>query len=394
MATGNKFNVLTRNNISERGLSRFPENLYRYGSEIEDPDAIIVRSANLLDLKPDHSLLAVGRAGAGTNNINISDLGSQAIPVFNTPGANANAVKELVLSGLLLSTRNLVGAIDFVRQLDAGEGLSKLVENGKKTYAGRELPGRTLGIIGLGKIGSLVADVALKLGMRVVGYDPGITVDAAWSLPSGVSKASSVESLVRDSDFVSVHVPLNEATQNLMNSERIGMMKKDAVLLNFSRGGVVDNHAVVEALTASKIKQYICDFPNDLLLGVDGVIALPHLGASTIEAEENCASMVVDQIRDYLENGNVVNSVNFPNVSMVRESPYRIAVINQNVPNMVSQISTVLGNAKLNIHNMINKSLDEIAVTLVDVDSPVSDDVLGILEAIEGVKRVRYLNGS
>jgi D-3-phosphoglycerate dehydrogenase len=388
------FKVQTLNNIAKAGLNKFPAGSYVHGDKLDDPHAILVRSANLLDFEPRDSLLAVGRAGAGTNNININRMAAAGIPVFNTPGANANAVKELVLSGLLLSSRNLVGAMDFVRELQVDGQLAKNVESGKKKFAGRELPGRTLGIIGLGKIGSLVADVALRLGMRVVGYDPGITVDAAWGLPSGVVKAGSIEDLVRESDFVSLHVPLNDATKNLINKRCLALMSSDAVLLNFSRGAVVDNEALVDALRAKKLKQYICDFPNDSLIGVAGVIALPHLGASTVEAEENCALMVVDQIRGYLEDGNIVNSVNFPNVLMSRESPFRIAVINENVPHMVSQVSTVLGNAKLNIHNMINKSLNQIAVTLVDVDDSVGDDVLDTIKAIEGVTRVRYLNGA
>lgn len=386
------FRIKTLNNIAQVGLSNLPEARYVHGANIEEPHAILVRSANLIEFKPSSSLLAVGRAGAGTNNIDISRLAALGVPVFNTPGANANAVKELVLSGLLLSSRNLIGAIDFVSNLTLDGQLSKNIEEGKKKYAGRELPGRTLGIIGLGKIGSLVADVALKLGMRVVGYDPGITVDAAWSLPGGVIKAASIESLVRDSDFISLHVPLNDATKNLVDDKCLALMSADTVLLNFSRGAVVDNDALVAALTAKKIKQYICDFPNESLIDVDGVIALPHLGASTVEAEENCATMVVDQIRGYLEHGNVVNAVNFPNVLMPRESPFRIVVINENVPHMVSQISAVLGDAKINIHNMINKSLNEIAITLVDVNHSVGDDVLNTIKNIKGVQRVRYLN--
>jgi len=394
MSQDEVYRIKTLNNIAQAGLSKFPAGLYVHGAEVEDPHAILVRSANLLELEPSKNLLAVGRAGAGTNNIDTSRLAGLGVPVFNTPGANANAVKELVLSGLLLSSRNLVGAIDFVSNLTLDGQLSKNVEYGKKEYAGRELPGRTLGIIGLGKIGSLVADVALRLGMRVVGYDPGITVDAAWSLPSGVAKAASIDSLVRDSDFISLHVPLNDATKNLIDEKCLALMSANTVLLNFSRGAVVDNVALVAALRANRIKQYICDFPNESLIGVEGVIALPHLGASTVEAEENCATMVVDQVRGYIEHGNVVNAVNFPNVLMSRESPYRIVVINENVPHMVSQVSTVLGDAKLNIHNMINKSLNEIAITLVDVDDSVGDDVLNTIRKIEGVQRVRYLNGA
>ena len=395
MSQTDQYKILTLNNIASLGLERFPQDRYRCGGDVDDPHAILVRSANLLSLTPNPNLLAVGRAGAGTNNIDGPKLAELGIPVFNTPGANANAVKELVLSGLLISTRNLVGAMNFVRDIthSSSDEFSKTVEDGKKRFAGRELPGRTLGIVGLGKIGGLVADVALKLGMRVIGYDPGITVDAAWGLPAGVVKASSVESLLRQSDFVSLHVPLNDATRHLINADRLGGMRDDSVLLNFSRGAVVDNEAVVAALNSGALKQYICDFPHADLMGVSGVIALPHMGASTQEAEENCAVMVVNQVRDYLDNGNIVNSVNLPDVSMSRESAYRLAIINKNIPNMVSQISSVLGELQLNIQNMINKSANDLAVTLVDVESPVEEAGLNAIKNISGVIRVRYLNG-
>ncbi len=387
-----KFQVQTLNNISARGVELFSPNLYDVKSEHENPHAILVRSANLLEMTPGSNLLVVGRAGAGTNNIPTEKLTSLGVPVFNTPGANANAVKELVLAGLLMSARNIPQSIEFVGSLDAASNnFSELVEGGKKKFAGFELPGKTLGVIGLGMIGSLVADVALKLGMRVIGFDPGITIEAAWSLPAGVSKASSIEDLAKKSDFLTLHVPLNESTRSLVNKELLSKMRKDSVVLNFSRGGVVDNGAISEAIEAGRLRQYICDFPNPSLLGMRGVISLPHLGASTKEAEENCALMVVSQIIDYLDNGNVVNSVNFPRVLMPRESEFRLAIINANVPNMLGQISTALAEQGLNIHNMINNSSKEIALTLVDVDSPISDTTLETIKRIEGVRSLRYL---
>jgi D-3-phosphoglycerate dehydrogenase len=387
-----KFQVQTLNNISARGIELFSPNFYDVNSEHENPHAILVRSANLLEMSPGSNLLVVGRAGAGTNNIPTEKLTSLGIPVFNTPGANANAVKELVLAGLLMSARNIPQSIEFVGALDAtSNNFSELVEGGKKKFAGFELPGKTLGVIGLGMIGSLVADVALKLGMRVIGFDPGITIEAAWSLPAGVSKASSIGDLARKSDFLTLHVPLNESTRSLVNKELLSKMRKDSVVLNFSRGGVVDNGAISEAIEAGRLRQYICDFPNPSLLGMRGVISLPHLGASTKEAEENCALMVVSQIIDYLDNGNVVNSVNFPRVLMPRESEFRLAIINANVPNMLGQISTALAEQGLNIHNMINNSSKEIALTLVDVDSPISDTTLETIKRIEGVRSLRYL---
>ena len=387
-----KFKVQTLNNISARGVELFSPNLYDVNSEHENPHAILVRSADLLEMATGSNLLVVGRAGAGTNNIPTEKLTSLGIPVFNTPGANANAVKELVLAGLLMSARNIPQSIEFVGSLDAASNnFSELVEGGKKKFAGYELPGKTLGVIGLGMIGSLVADVALKLGMRVIGFDPGITIEAAWSLPAGVSKASSIEDLAKKSDFLTLHVPLNESTRSLVNKELLSKMRKDSVVLNFSRGGVVDNGAISEAIEAGRLRQYICDFPNPSLLGMRGVISLPHLGASTKEAEENCALMVVSQIIDYLDNGNVVNSVNFPRVLMPRESEFRLAIINANVPNMLGQISTALAEQGLNIHNMINNSSKEIALTLVDVDSPISDTTLETIKGIEGVRSLRYL---
>jgi D-3-phosphoglycerate dehydrogenase len=383
--------VLTLNAISARGLARLPQH-YVVGGDVADPDAILVRSANMHDMDIPASVQAIARAGAGTNNIPVKKLSERGVPVFNAPGANANAVKELVIAGMLIGARNLVPALKFVEGLGGSdEEMHKATEAGKKQFAGTELPGRTLGVIGLGAIGSHVAEAAIRLGMHVVGYDPAITVDAAWRLPSQVRRAESVEDVLRMADFVTLHVPLVDATRNLINAQRIGAMRPGAVLLNFAREGVVDNAAVVEALDAGKLHAYICDFPANALKGHAKVVALPHLGASTEEAEENCAVMVAEQLADYLENGNILNSVNFPNVSMARESGFRLAIANANVPNMVGQISAVLAAAGLNIHNMVNKSKGDMAYTLVDVDSAVNDRVIKQLSAIDGVLAVRYL---
>ncbi|MGB9128989.1 MAG: phosphoglycerate dehydrogenase [Thiobacillus sp.] len=383
--------ILTLNAISARGLARLPEH-YIVGGDIADPDGILVRSANMHDMEIPASVRAIARAGAGTNNIPVKKLSERGIPVFNAPGANANAVKELVIAGMLLGARNIVPAIKFVEGLaGSDEEMHKATEAGKKAFAGNELPGRTLAVIGLGAIGSYIAEAAIKLGMNVVGFDPAITVDAAWRLPSQVKRAENVEDALRMADFVTLHVPLIDATRNLINAQRIGVMRPGAVLLNFAREGVVDNAAVIEALDANKLHAYICDFPANALKGHVKVVALPHLGASTEEAEENCAVMVAEQLADYLENGNILNSVNFPNVSMPRESAYRIAIANANVPNMVGQISSVLAAAGLNIHNMVNKSKGDMAYTLVDVDSAVTDAVRQQLSAIAGVLVVRYM---
>ncbi|MBC2731681.1 phosphoglycerate dehydrogenase [Thiobacillus sp.] len=383
--------ILTLNAISARGLARLPE-AYTVGGDVTDPDGILVRSANMHEMEIPASVRAIARAGAGTNNIPVKKLSERGVPVFNAPGANANAVKELVIAGMLLGARNLVPALKFVEGLSGtDEEMHKATEAGKKQFAGMELPGRTLGVIGLGAIGSYIAEAAIKLGMNVVGFDPAITVDAAWRLPSQVRRAESVEDVLRMADFVTLHVPLLDATRNLINAQRLGVMRSGAVLLNFAREGVVDNAAVIEALDAGKLHAYICDFPANALKGHAKAVALPHLGASTEEAEENCAVMVAEQLADYLENGNILNSVNFPNVSMPRESAYRIAIANANVPNMVGQISSVLAAAGLNIHNMVNKSKGDMAYTLVDIDSAATAAVMQQLAAIAGVLAVRYL---
>lgn len=387
-----RFHILTLNNISPQGLKRFPGSRYTIGPHVPNPDGILVRSYNMLKMEIPASVKAIGRAGAGTNNIPVERMTERGVPVFNTPGANANAVKELVVAGMLLAARNLVPAIRFTEGLVGDEAtLHRLIEEGKKQFAGFELPGRTLGVIGLGAIGSLVADAGIKLGMKVVGYDPEITVEAAWSLPSQVRKAHTLEELVRSADFVTVHVPLLDVTRHLIDHKLVYKMKPGAILLNFARDGVVDVEAVLAGLSEHRIKYYVTDFPHPSLVHHPAVIALPHLGASTQEAEDNCAIMVVDQVMDYLENGNIVNSVNFPTVVMARESPYRIGVANMNVPNMVGQISTAMARAGLNIHNMLNKSRGAAAYTLVDLDSPPPPRVIEEIAAIPGVLAVRYL---
>ena len=387
-----RYDILVLNQISQVGLKRLPADRYHVAKDVASPDAVLVRSADMHAMTISESVQAIGRAGAGTNNIPVTAMSARGVPVFNAPGANANAVKELVLAGMLMAARNLVPALSFVAGLEGDdETLAKKVEDGKKQFAGVELPHHTLGVIGLGRIGSLVADSGIKLGMNVLGYDPEITVDAAWSLPSQVKKAASIDEVLKTAHFVSLHVPLTPGTRNLVDAARLAHVRHGAVLLNFSREGIVDDAAVVEALGAHRLKAYVTDFPSAELLGKPGVIALPHLGASTREAEDNCAVMVADQVRDYLEHGNVVNAVNFPNVVMPREAPYRVAVANRNVPNMVGQISAAMGGARLNIHNMVNKSRGEMAYTLVDVDSPVPDAVLAAIRGIDGVLAVRYL---
>ena len=392
MADGASFGVLVLNQVSKAGLERLPAGRYRTGKDITAPDAILVRSADMHAMDIPASVRAVARAGAGTNNIPVAALSVRGIPVFNAPGGNANAVKELVLAGMLMAARNLPSAQRFVEGLDpADPNLDKTIEEGKKAFAGFELGNHTLGVIGLGKVGALVADAAIKLGMQVMGFDPEITVDAAWSLPSQVRRAASVEDVLKNAQIVSLHVPLLKATRHLVNADNLRLMRGDAILLNFSREGVVDDAAMVAALDGRQLGCYVCDFPNPLVLRHPRVIALPHLGASTREAEDNCAVMVAEQLRDFLENGNVRNAVNFPDVSMGRGSAWRVAIANANVPNMLGQISTTMAHAGLNIHNMVNKSRGDMAYTLVDVDSAVEEPVLTALAAIEGVLAVRYL---
>lgn len=392
MTPKSTYRILTLNSISIEGLQRLPRDRYEVASDIGQPDAILVRSAKMHDLPLPDSVLAVGRAGAGVNNVPVAALSRRGIPVFNAPGANANAVKELVIAGMLLAARNLCPAWQFVQNLtEEGAALDKAVEAGKKEYVGFELPGRTLGVIGLGAIGVQVANAALALGMRVVGFDPQITVERAWQLSSAVEQARSIDELFSRADFITLHVPLLEATRGLVNAERIRLLPDKAVVLNFARGEIVDEPAVAAALASGKLTAYICDFPSRGLIGNPRVVALPHLGASTHEAESNCAVMVADNLRAYLEDGIIRYSVNFPDADVPRNSAHRITVANANVPSMVGQISTCLGSAGLNIADLLNKSRGEIAYTIVDLDAPVSDSLLGQLRAIPGVLSVRDL---
>lgn len=387
------YKVQTLNNISSKGLDRLPRELYEIASELSRPDAIILRSANMHEMDIPDSVRAIGRAGAGVNNIPVADMSKRGVPVFNAPGANANAVKELVLSGLLLSSRNLMGAWRYVEELtSSGEDLKKEIEAGKKRFKGIELPGRTLGIAGLGAIGVSVANAAQSLGMSVLGFDPGITVNNAWRLHAGVSEALSIDELLSRSDFVTLHVPLVEDTRGLIDAKRLKLMRKNAVLLNFSRAEIVDEDAVLAALDAGQLSYYICDFPSEKLRGHARVVTLPHLGASTDEAEDNSAVMVADQLRDYLEVGNIRNSVNFPEAIMPPTAlAHRMAVVNNNVPNMVGQISSALARHGHNIADLLNKSKGDVAYTLVDVDAPIAEDAVAEIEGIDGVLCVRYL---
>jgi D-3-phosphoglycerate dehydrogenase / 2-oxoglutarate reductase len=386
------FKIQTLNNIAVPGLRRLSRDRYEVSSDMSRPDAIILRSFDMHGMQIPDSVVAVGRAGAGVNNIPIEAMSKRGIPVFNSPGANANAVKELAVAGLLLAARNVCAARDYVRDLDVtGDELTAAVEAGKKQFVGFELPGRTLGVIGLGAIGVEVANVALAMGMKVVGFDPQITVRRAWQLSSGVQQVDTLDRLFKRSNAVTLHVPLVDATRHLVNRDRLALMPPGGVLINFSRGSVVDNQAVLSVLDAGKLHAYVCDFPTPELIAHAKVIALPHLGASTREAEENCAIMIAENIKDYLENGNIRNSVNFPETIMPRADSYRITIANANVPNMVGQISTCLAKANLNIEDLLNKSYGELAYTIVDLDGPVPDETISAMLQIKGVLALRNL---
>ncbi len=386
------FKIKTFNNISEKGLNRLPSSNYDIDPDHESPEAIILRSHKLHDYPIPESLLAVGRAGAGTNNVPVAKMSQRGIPVFNAPGANANAVKELVIAGMLLACRNICQAWDYARHVDGTpEQQNKAVEDGKKRYVGYELPGRTLGVVGLGAIGVYVANAAVALGMRVVGFDPTITVRSAWKMSAEVQEMPSIDELVKQSDFVTFHVPLLESTKHLLNAQRIASMKKGATVLNFARDGIVDDAAVLKALDDGWLHAYVSDFPAENLKGHERVITLPHLGASTVEAEENCAIMVADQIRDFLENGNIHNSVNFPELRLARIGDVRLTIANQNRPDMVGQISHVLGQAGVNIQHMSNESRGELAYNLMDLDKAIDRDTLTAIKAIDGVLSTRQI---
>lgn len=386
------YKILTLNNISPLGLDKLPADSYVVSDDEAAPDAIILRSFKMHDMAIPESLKAVGRAGAGVNNIPLEKMTEAGIPVFNAPGANANAVKELVIASLFMSARNISPAIKYTEALEGEDAeLSKLVEAGKKKYGGYELPGRTIGVVGLGAIGRMVANTCIDLGMNVIGFDPGLTVDGAWHLSSRITRANSIDEFLGKVDFLTVHVPLIDATRNLINADNVGKMKSTAVVINLARGGIINDEAVCDAIDDGKLATYVTDFPNNRTKKTPAVIGLPHLGASTGEAEDNCAIMVADQVREYLETGNIVNSVNFPNVSMSRGTEYRLVVCNANVPNMVGQISTIMADAGLNINDMINQSRGDIAYTIVDVDSQILDSVVETIRSLDGVMIARAI---
>lgn len=388
-----QFRVRTLNAISGAGLTRFPAEIYEVGETVTSPDALLVRSAKLHDTPIPDTVLAIARAGAGTNNIPVAAMTERGVPVFNTPGANANAVKELVLAGLFIASRNLIPAARFAHELEGDDAaISKAVEAGKKQFVGFELPGKTLGVIGLGAIGVQVANAALGLGLKVIGFDPAISVDHAWNLSAEVERARTIEDVFRRADVLTVHVPLIEATRGLVSTQHLAMMKHSAVILNFARAEIVDEAAVVSALDQGYLRGYVCDFPSTAVHKHPKCISLPHLGASTKEAERNCAVMAVDELRGFLEDGQVRNSVNFPEAVMVREpGTHRLVIVNRNVPNMVGQVSTIVAQAGLNIANLLNRSRGEIAVTLVDIDGEVDDHLLEQLGTIEGVISARAI---
>lgn len=388
-----RYRIQTLNNISVKGLERLPRDRYEVASDIGRPQGILVRSADMHGLNIPDSVLAVARAGAGVNNVPVAALSKRGVPVFNAPGANANAVKELVIASMFLAARNICQGWSFARALSGDDTtIDQATEAGKKNFVGFELPGRTLGVVGLGAIGVEVANCAEKLGMKVLGYDPQITVQRAWQLSSGVEQALSLDDLFSRSDLVTVHVPLMDATRGLVNESRLSLMRKDGVVLNFSRAPIVDDAAVVAALDAGRLHAYICDFPKSALKDHPKVVTLPHLGASTGEAEENCAVMVADTLRDFLENGNIRNCVNFPEAVLPRAAgTVRIAVANSNVPNMVGQISTALATARLNIAELLNKSRGEYAYTLIDAEGSVDPVLQQQLAAIKGVLSVRLI---
>ena len=387
------FRILTLNNISARGLARFPAERYQVGAGITDPDGIVMRSAELSAADVAASVRAIGRAGVGVNNIPVAEMSRRGVPVFNTPGANANAVKELVLAGLFLAARNIGAAWLFARELSGDDAaIEEAVEAGKKRFVGFELPGRTLGVVGLGAVGVEVANSALALGMKVLGYDPQLTVQRAWQLSSSVEQALSLDDLFARSDAISVHVPLNESTRALVNAPRLALMRPGGTILNFARAAIVDEAAVLSALDAGRLHAYVCDFPKRALKGHPRVMTLPHLGASTGEAEENCAIMVAEQMRDFLENGNIRNSVNYPDAILPRvPNTTRLGVANRNVPNMVGQISTCLAAQGINIADLLNKSRGEYAYTLIDADGALGEQLLTRIRAIDGVLSARII---
>ncbi|MCK4830418.1 phosphoglycerate dehydrogenase [bacterium] len=387
------YKVMKLDKISAEGLALFPLEQYEIGTEISHPDAIIVRSFDMQNMDLSESLLVVGRAGAGINNIPVRRCSQKGIVVLNTPGANANAVKELAIAGLFLASRDITQGVAFAETLKGKEAeVSGLVEKNKKKFAGTEIMGKTLAVIGLGKIGVMVANSAIDLGMRVIGYDPFISVESAWGLSREVQRAVGLEMLIANADYISLHTPLTDATRGLINAEKFSRMKKGVRILNFSRGGIVNNDDLGLAIKTGTVKRYVTDFPDDELLNMENVIAIPHLGASTQEAESNCAVMVVNQIRDFIENGNIKNSVNYPDCRLEQNSRFRLAVINKNIPNMVGQISTILAEADINIVEMLNKSKGDYAYNIIDLSDQLTAKIIEAIYGIEGVIKVRALN--
>ena len=390
--------IQTFNAISELGLKKLQEDSFEVGPDLDNADAILLRSYKLEKDSISNELRAVARAGAGVNNVPLDTCTEKGVVVFNTPGANANAVKELVLCGLLLGSREIVSGISFAKNqetiTDYSE-LSKLMESEKKQFKGNEIAGKTLGVVGLGAIGSMVADMAIKLGMRVQGFDPALSVDAAWRLPSDVKRIENLNTLIGSSDFISLHMPVLDTTRNLIDASMFTAMKKDACLLNFARDEIVDSSALVEALDSGNLRKYICDFPRPELAARKDVISMPHIGASTAEAEENCAIMAATQLKDFLENGNIKNSVNFPNLHLDRdkntEKGSRLAISNKNVPKMLGQILSVLADQNINVIDMLNKSRDEIAYNLIDLEVSPSEEAIAAIAQIDDVIKVTAL---
>lgn len=386
------YNIKTYNKISQKGLEKFDKTEYTCGDDVENADGAIVRSAVLHDIEFPSTLKAIARAGAGTNNIPIDRCSKDGIVVFNTPGANANAVKELVIAGLLLSSRRIIPAIEWVKTLKGeGAGVAKLVEKGKSAFAGPEISGKSLGIIGLGAIGGLVANAANHLGMKVYGYDPYLSVNAAWNLTHHAIHVTDINDIYENCDYISIHVPLNDETKKYITAETIEKMKDGVRILNFARGDLVNNDEIIEALDSGKVASYITDFPNDDLIGVGGVILVPHLGASTPESEENCATMAAEELIDYLENGNITNSVNMPNISIPRSGGVRICVIHKNVPNVLNAITSITTSLNINIENMLNKSKKEYAYTMLDIAPDKSDEVAEEIKKLDEVIKVRVI---
>jgi D-3-phosphoglycerate dehydrogenase len=387
------FKILTYNNISQAGLDRLRGERYEVASQIDNPDAILLRSFNLHNQPIPESVKAVGRAGAGVNNIPVAEYTKRGIPVFNAPGANSNAVAELAIAGMLLAARNIVPALNFIHGLEGDEeSINNQIEKNKKHFAGFELSGKTLGVLGLGAIGVKVANSAAALGLNIIGFDPFMSLESAWKLNSSAVPATSIDDLVSHADFISLHIPLNDKTRNLFSKDHIDRIKKGATLLNFSRAGVVDEAAVLAALDSGALHAYVCDFPTPALINHPRAIVLPHLGASTEEAEDNCAAMVADQVREFLENGSIRNSVNFPELVIpASEEGERLAIANQNVPNIVGQISSVLGEAGLNILDLFNKSRGDYAYTLIDIHADASPEILERIRSIDGVLSVRVI---